>query len=54
MGNTQSRQRLLARLTAVLWRRVDVSTAILAHGVRKLGGQEDLLALAWVLLEPLA
>ena len=33
--------------------RVDVTGAILLHGVGKLSGEEDVLTLAGVLLEPL-
>lgn len=34
--------------------RVNVASAILLHGIGKLGSKEDVLALARVLLEPLA
>ena len=42
------------RWEAFLLTRVDVTSAILLHGVGKLGGEEDVLTLAGVLLEPLA
>ena len=42
------------RWEAFLLTGVDVTSAILLHGVGKLGGEEDVLTLAGVLLEPLA
>ena len=41
------------RWGAFLLTGVDVTSAILLHGVGKLGGEEDVLTLAGVLLEPL-
>jgi hypothetical protein len=41
-------------LTAILWARIDGPVAILVHLVGKLGGEEDVLALSRVGLEPLA
>ena len=42
------------RWGAFLLTGVDVTSAILLHGVGKLGGEEDVLTLAGVELEPLA
>ena len=53
-GEAQAAQALCAGLLAVLWRRVDGSAAVLLDHVGKLGRQEDVLALAGVLLEPCA
>lgn len=54
MGDAEALQRTLARLAGVLRGGVDVARAVLAHRVGELGREEDVLALAWVLLEPLA
>lgn len=52
--NTEAPQRLLASLAQVLGARVDVAGAIFSHGIGKFGGEEDVLTLARVLLEPLS
>lgn len=54
VGDAEALQRTLARLASVLRGGVDVARAVLAHRVGELGREEDVLALAWVLLEPLA
>lgn len=52
--DAQATEGLLAGSTAVLGRGVDSAVALLVDLVGEFGGEEDVIALAWVGLEPLA
>lgn len=54
MRNSETLERFLACLAAVLRCAVDPAVAIGIRAVGEFAGKEDLLTLAWVLLEPLA
>ena len=51
---TETRERLLESLTGILWGTVDVAAFVLPDAIGEFRGKEDVLALAWVLFEPLA